>query len=147
MYLFIRLFIHLFIIDRETVLINECQRSEFLHAITATPSICAHHKITWRLEWPCFSKWRLAWPRWDFSVVQTLIFSEMFRVSTLFLYLKQLFNLLVCHVYSLLFYSWKVLMLQSTWLLLAIRAAWLPPDSWKNLRRNLQETLVNIWLV
>ncbi len=65
-YLFIYSFIHLFIIDRATGSINECQRSlflwsEFLH-FTVTPCIRAH-KTTWRLEWPCFSKWRLAWPQ------------------------------------------------------------------------------------
>ncbi len=33
MYLFIRSFIYLLIIDRETCLLNECQRSEFLHTM------------------------------------------------------------------------------------------------------------------
>ena len=34
----------------------------FIHALTVMSSIYAYRKTMWGLVWPCFSKWRLAWP-------------------------------------------------------------------------------------
>ncbi len=78
---FIYSFIHSLL--TETGSINECQRSlflwsEFLHAITVTANIRAHHKTTWRLEWPCFSKWRLALPQFLLGWLHKMLFYPCF---------------------------------------------------------------------